>query len=82
MATLLGEDISGLNERAAAEQAITAVEQLRTDIGIPSRLSELDATEEHLEEFADKSFQIKRLLRINPRQASRDDLLEILREAL
>ena len=38
IAQLLGEDVSGLSERGAAERAIVAVERLKTAIGIPERL--------------------------------------------
>src|SRR5438046_3842941 len=41
IARLLGEDVNGLPEQAAAEKAIAAVEKLRNDIGIPSRLRDL-----------------------------------------
>src|SRR5439155_25001433 len=38
IARLLGEEVTGLDEGEAAERAITAVERLRADIGIPPRL--------------------------------------------
>src|SRR5438105_5776351 len=41
IARLLGEDVAGLDEGQAAERAVTAVERLRGDIGIPGRLREL-----------------------------------------
>ncbi len=81
LASLLGEDVSGLNERDAAERAVVAVEQLRADIGIPLRLRELGVQESQLASFAEKAFTIKRLLRVNPRQASQADLEGILRAA-
>lgn len=82
IARWLGEDTTGLNDQQAAERAITAVEKLRADIHIPHRLSELGAKAEQLPGFAEKAFQIKRLMRINPREASQADLEGILREAL
>ena len=39
IAQLLGEDISALTNDQAAECAIAAVEQLRSEIGIPNRSS-------------------------------------------
>ncbi|GAA4431377.1 iron-containing alcohol dehydrogenase [Bremerella cremea] len=71
-----GSDMEG------AMQAIRLVEQLKSLIGIPEKLSALGVTKEMLPEFADKSFAITRLMTINPRTPSRDDLLEILTEAL
>jgi len=41
IAVLLGEDISGLSIRDAAERALTAIQKLSTDIGIPAGLVEL-----------------------------------------
>jgi alcohol dehydrogenase class IV len=82
IASLLGEDVSGLSEAAAAEAAVKAVERLRADIGIPSRLRELGVKEEQLRGFAEKAFGIKRILRVSPREMTVEALEEILREAL
>lgn len=81
IAALLGADVAGLDERQAAEQAVAVVEQLRRDIGIPLRIRDLGGTEEQLGLFAEKSFAIKRLLWVNPRSATQQDLLDILRSA-
>lgn len=81
IAKLLGEDVSGLSEEAAAERAITAVERLRRDIGIPERIRDIGGTEDQLPGFAKKSFAIKRLMLLNARQPTEEDLLEILRAA-
>ena len=82
IARLLGEDVTGLTETQAADRAVLAVEQLRNDIGIPKRLSDLGVRPEQLRPFADKAFGIKRILRVNPRQMTVEDLEEILRSAL
>src|SRR5947199_2114048 len=65
IARLLGEDTAGLSEQAAAERAVIAVEKLRRDIGIPSRLRDLGVKTEQLGAFAEKAFQVKRILRVN-----------------
>ncbi|MFV1964973.1 MAG: iron-containing alcohol dehydrogenase [Pirellulaceae bacterium] len=82
IATLLGHDVANLNEDQAAEQAITAVEQLRRDIGIPARIRDIGGTGEQLRTFAEKAFTIKRLMWVNPRDPTLEDLLGILQEAL
>ena len=65
-----------------AAGAITAVEQLRADIGIPDRLRDIGVTEAMLPGFAEKAFAIKRLMRTNPRSpASADELLGLYRGA-
>ena len=81
VAKLLGADVSGLDESKAAEKSVALVEQLKVDIGIPLRIRDLGGTLDQLPTFAEKSFAIKRLLWVNPRKASQQDLLEILRSA-
>jgi alcohol dehydrogenase len=75
----LGELLTGKRD---AEAAITAVEKLRSDIGIPTRLRDLGVTPEMLPGFAEKAFAIKRLMRVNPRMpTSADELLAIYQAA-
>lgn len=81
IAALLGEDLTGLNESAAAQRSIAAVERIRTQIGIPTRLRDLGVKREQLPLFAEKAFAIKRLMGTNPRKPTEPDLLGILQEA-
>ena len=81
LARLLGEDVAGLGDEAAAERAVAAVERLRDDIGVPSRLRDLGVTEAQLRPFAEKAFGVRRILRVNPRTPTVDDLEGILRAA-
>jgi alcohol dehydrogenase class IV len=81
IARLLGEDMSGLDEGRAAERAITAVEGLRADIGIPARLRDLGVREEQLRTFAEKACGIRRILRVNPRPVTVEDVAAIYRAA-
>lgn len=81
IARLLGEETAGLTEDAAAERAITAVENLRRQVGIPERIRELGGTPDQLPTFASKAFAIKRLMLLNGRAPTEADLLEILKAA-
>jgi len=81
IASLLGEDVSGLTESAAAERAITAVDGIREQIGVPGRIRDIGGKREQLPEFAAKTFAIKRLLATTPRKASEADVLAILEAA-
>ncbi len=81
IARLLGEKVDGLSEVEAAESAVTAVERLRAAIGIPNRLRELGVTKDQLRSFAEKAFGIKRILRVNPRAMTVEDLEGILQAA-
>ncbi len=65
-----------------AERAIASIEQLKRDIGIPERIRDIGGSEEQLLGFAEKAFGIKRLLWVNPREASLEDLHGILKSAL
>jgi alcohol dehydrogenase class IV len=81
IARMLGEDVRGLSEPQAAERAVAAVETLRAAIGIPARLRDLGVKQEQLRPFAEKAFGIKRILRVNPRTVTVEDLEGILRAA-
>lgn len=81
IARLLGEDVTGLNDQEAAQRGVTAVDRLRQDIGVPGRLRELGVKPEQLRGFAEKAFGIKRILRVNPRPVTVEDLEGILRAA-
>jgi alcohol dehydrogenase class IV len=54
---------------------------LRDDIGVPARLRSLGVAESQLPALAEIAFTVKRILRVNPRSVTRDDLLAILRAA-
>src|SRR5262245_40766644 len=82
IAQLLGEDVKGISVEEAAQRAIAAVEKLRTDIGIPQRLSDLGVKSDQLRPFAEKAFGIRRILRVNPRVPTVDDIEGIFRAAL
>jgi alcohol dehydrogenase class IV len=70
-----------LGEEPIAERAITAVEQLRADIGVPARLRDIGVREGQLRAFAEKTIAIKRILRVNPRTVTVDDVHAIFQAA-
>jgi alcohol dehydrogenase class IV len=82
IAQLLGEDVSGADEDEAAEGGIAAVERLQRQGGAPERLRDLGVTAEQIPQVAEKAFQAKRILRVNPRPTTVEDLQQILRAAL
>ena len=81
IAAFLGEEVTGLTAESAAEHAVTAVEKLRSEIGIPQQLRELGVTREQLPRFAQMAFGIKRLMLLNARRPTEADLLGILEAA-
>ncbi len=82
IAELLGENVAGLDAADAANRAVSAVERLKADIGIPVGMSEVGVTAEQLPDMAKAAFGVKRILRVNPRSVSQEDLESILQSAL
>jgi hypothetical protein len=81
IAELLGVNVQAMSEQAAAEQAIRAVERLRSAIGIPQRIRDIGGSEDQLPQFAAKAYAIKRLRLVNPRIANEAELLSIYKNA-
>lgn len=81
IAEALGEEIEGLPLREAAELAVEAVKELKRDIGIPERLRDIGVKREDLDEIAQKSVGIARLMRYQPRPMSLERAKEILESA-
>jgi alcohol dehydrogenase len=81
IAKAMGEKVEGLSPDKAADKAIDAIKKLAADIGIPSGLKELGAREEDLELLAENAMQdICRLT--NPRDLSKEEIIEIYRKAM
>ena len=81
VAMWLGCDTNGLPANVAAEAAIEAVVKLQQAVKIRMRLSELGLKHEQIPWVAAKAFQIKRLMDVNPRRPSEQDLVAILESA-
>jgi alcohol dehydrogenase class IV len=81
IADLLGARVSGISAESDAQSAISAVERLREQIGIPARIRELGGREDQLPDFAAKAFAIKRLMVLTPREVTEADILAIYRQA-
>ena len=81
VANWLGCDTNGLSIADAAASAITAVVKMQHEVGIRTRLSDLGLGREQIPLVAQKAFQIKRLMDVNPRRATESDLITILENA-
>lgn len=81
IARLLGEETDGMDENAAAERSVAAVDRICREIGIPERIRDLGATPEQLPGLAARAFGIRRLMILNGRPATEADLLRILQAA-
>jgi alcohol dehydrogenase class IV len=82
IAQLLGCELDGLSEEEQAQEAIGAVQELSRDIGIPQRLSELGLSAEQIPTVAAKGFLAQRILRVNPRGITQQQMEDLLNEAL
>jgi alcohol dehydrogenase class IV len=82
IATLLGEDTTGLSRDESAEEAARAVEKLADDVGLGGGLSALGIDESDVSHLAERAGQLERLLVGNPRRIDRADLEAIIRDAL
>lgn len=81
IAVALGENITGLSTRAAAECALTAIQTLSADVGIPANLTELGVKKEDLKTMAENA-QKDACAATNPRLLTLDDVIGIYTAAL
>jgi len=81
IAMAMGENVSGLSDRAAAEKALEAIKTLSADVGIPSGLTELGVKEKDLKIMAENA-QKDACGFTNPRCPTLNDVIEIYRWAL
>ncbi|GGF82476.1 alcohol dehydrogenase [Azorhizobium oxalatiphilum] len=81
IAVALGEQVEHLSPRAGAERAISAVESLSRDIGIPVHLDELDVPRSAMDALARDGMTNFRQTRPNPRDVTYEGLMSILDSA-
>jgi alcohol dehydrogenase class IV len=81
IAEWMGVKTTGLSEQEAGEAGIQRIEELKRELGIPENLRQIGATRDQLPGFAEKAFSIKRLMLLNPRSPSLEDLQGILAAA-
>ncbi|VVS94705.1 iron-containing alcohol dehydrogenase [Desulfoluna spongiiphila] len=81
IAIAMGENVEGLSTREAAELAITAIQTLSRDIGIPENLTALGVKKEDLPTMAENA-QKDACGVTNPRRPSLEDVIEIYIAAL
>lgn len=80
IAEFMGEDLTGLSTRDAADKAISAIKKLSEDVNIPSNLKELGVKEKDFETMADLALQDGNAFS-NPIQGNKEDIISILKSA-
>ena len=81
IASALGEDIGGMSLNEAAQRAVIAVEKLCRDIGIISKIRDLDIPEGAIDEMANAAMKVTRLLNNNPKEITLSDARQIYKNA-
>jgi alcohol dehydrogenase len=81
IAKALGENVDGLSISDAAELSLYSISRLSQDIGIPSGLAELGVKEEDFSVLAENALKDACAL-TNPRLASKDEIIQIYKNAL
>ena len=80
IAIAMGEDISGLTTRQAANKAIQAVRDLIADVGLPTTLKDVGVEREGIKQVVNRAV-INLSTPSNPRQISENDFLSIATRA-
>jgi len=81
IAIALGENVKGLSTMEAADVALEAIQRLSQDIGIPFGLKELGVKEEDLPILAENAMKDACGL-TNPRKATKEDIIQIFKNAM
>lgn len=81
IAEAMGVDTSSMNDRDAAQAACDAVKQLSQKVGIPATLTELGITEENIPALTQQALEDV-CTPGNPREVTRDDVVNIYRSLL
>lgn len=80
LAVAMGEDISGLSTRDAAELAIKAMRQMADDVGIPRSIKAIGAKPEDFELMAENALKDGNAFS-NPRKATKQQIVELFQQA-
>jgi alcohol dehydrogenase class IV len=81
IAAALGLNTENMSKRQAALSAIDAVQELHADVGLPVNFKDLKLDENVLPQIVEEAAKSGNLV-INPRQATKGDLLVILKQVL
>jgi alcohol dehydrogenase class IV len=82
MASMLGEETTGLSLRDSANSALNAMSDLMEDLQLPCHLSEFGIKDSDIPALAQGVMKVTRLLANNPRTLTLKDAEEIYRKVL
>ncbi|HEB27453.1 MAG TPA: iron-containing alcohol dehydrogenase [Porticoccus sp.] len=81
IAQAFGEPVHTLTKQQAADQVTSRLRKLCHDVEIPKNLSELNIPKGDINQMAEEAFNVKRLLRNNPRALTLGDITAIYQAA-
>lgn len=81
LAEILGQNVSDLSLRDAAEITIEELHLLNHDLGIPRCLDDLGVSADKFPEMAEIALTVARPVENNPRQPSKEDIIAIYQAA-
>lgn len=81
IAEVMGEDISGLSQQQAARRAVAAVARLASEIGVPTRLTEVGVTADKIDVLAADS-EASGIQNTTPRKPSLDEIKALIQAAM
>jgi alcohol dehydrogenase len=82
LAELLGQNVTDLSLRDAAEVTVEELHLLNQDLGIPNSLQELKIPADKLPEMAAIALTVARPVENNPRQPTKEDVIAIYQHAM
>jgi alcohol dehydrogenase len=82
LAHFFGFDVAGMPLRDAAGLMVEGLFQLNFDLEIPASLTELNVPKDKIPEMADIALTVARPVENNPRQPTREDIIEIYNYAM
>lgn len=80
LAEAMGENIAGLSTRAAADQAIVAMQQMNDDVGIPRSIKSLGADPKDFPMMAENALKDGNAFS-NPRKATKEQIVALFQAA-
>ncbi len=82
IAELMGEKTDAVSLRDAAKLAGIAFARLLEDLGVPTRLLDVGASEDDIDDIVDRIFQSRKHVSRNPRIVKREDMIVLVRKAM
>jgi len=81
IASFMGKEVDGLSAMEAAQEAVTAVQELLKTIQVPFRLRDYGIPKDDIPKLTNAAMRESRLFSFNPRDVQEDDVRSLLQAA-